>query len=34
MKPIVRVNQNNAGVYGTVIRTGQLSVGQPIFLRT
>jgi len=33
MKPIVRVNQNNAGVYGTVIRTGQLSVGQPIFLR-
>jgi uncharacterized protein YcbX len=34
MKAIVRVNQNNAGVYATVTRTGQLRVGQPVFLRT
>jgi uncharacterized protein len=33
LKAVVRANQNNAGVYGTVIRTGQLAVGQPIFLR-
>jgi MOSC domain-containing protein len=33
MKAIVRVNQNNAGVYGTVIHTGRLAVGQTIFLR-
>ena len=32
MKAIVRVNQNNAGVYATVTRTGRLSVGQAIFL--
>jgi hypothetical protein len=32
LKAVVRVNQNNAGVYGTVIRTGQLAVGQTIFL--
>ena len=32
MKAIVRVNQNNAGIYGTVTRTGQLKVGQTIFL--
>jgi uncharacterized protein len=32
MKAIVRVNQNNAGVYATVTRTGKLSVGQTIFL--
>jgi MOSC domain-containing protein len=32
MKAIVRVNQNNAGVYATVTRTGRLSVGQTIFL--
>jgi uncharacterized protein len=34
MKAIVRVNQNNAGIYGTVTRIGQLKVGQPLFLRT
>jgi uncharacterized protein len=33
MKTVVRANQNNAGIYGTVIRTGQLMVGQAIFLR-
>ena len=33
MKAVVRANQNNAGVYGTVIRTGRLAVGQTIFLR-
>jgi MOSC domain-containing protein len=32
MKAIVRVNQNKAGIYATVTRTGILSVGQPIFL--
>ncbi len=31
MKATVRANQNYAGVYGTVTRTGQLAVGQPIF---
>ncbi|HSY50241.1 MAG TPA: MOSC domain-containing protein [Thermoanaerobaculia bacterium] len=34
MKAAVRANQNNAGIYGTVIRTGRLAVGQTIFLRT
>jgi hypothetical protein len=34
MKAIVRANQNNAGVYGAVPRTGQLAVGQTIFLQT
>ena len=33
MKAIVRTNQNNAGVYGTVLRTGGIMVGQPILLR-
>jgi len=33
MKTVVRLNQNYAGVYGTVIRTGLLMVGQKIFLR-
>ena len=33
MKAVVRANQNHAGVYGTVIRTGRLAVGQTIFLR-
>jgi len=30
LKAIVRVRDNKAGVYGTVIRTGRLRVGQPI----
>jgi hypothetical protein len=34
MKAIVRVNQNNAGVYGAVTRVGRLAVGQTIFLQT
>lgn len=33
LKACVRANQNNAGVYGTVIRTGRLAVGQTIYLR-
>jgi len=32
MKACVRTNQNNAGIYATIIRTGPLSVGQPILL--
>lgn len=32
LKAVVRANQNNAGVYGTVIRIGGLAVGQSIFL--
>ena len=31
LKAIVRVRDNKAGVYGTVIRRGRLAVGQPIF---
>ena len=34
MKAAVRLNENNAGVYGTVTRTGQISVGQPVSLMT
>ncbi|MBS1840110.1 MAG: MOSC domain-containing protein [Acidobacteria bacterium] len=33
MKAVVRANQNNAGIYGAVTRTGQLAVGQTIFFR-
>jgi len=33
MKAIVRVNENHAGIYGAVTHTGQLAVGQTIFLR-
>ena len=33
MKAVVRANQNNAGIYATVARTGRLAVGQTIFLR-
>ena len=33
LKTIVRVNQNNAGIYGAVTRTGRLAVGQSVFLR-
>jgi uncharacterized protein YcbX len=32
MKVIVRENQNNAGIYGVVTRTGRLAVGQTVFL--
>ena len=33
MKAVVRVNQNNAGIYGTVTRIGRVKVGQTIRLR-
>ncbi len=33
LKTVVRLNQNCAGVYGTVIRLGELAVGQPVYLR-
>ena len=33
MKAVVRANQNNAGIYGTVTRTGRLAVGQTVLLR-
>ena len=32
MKAAVRLNDNNAGVYGTVTRPGELIVGQRVFL--
>lgn len=31
LKAIVRVRENIAGAYGTVIRRGRLAVGQPVF---
>ena len=34
MKAAVRLNANNAGVYATVARTGQISVGQAVSLLT
>jgi uncharacterized protein len=33
MKTVVRRNQNNAGIYGSVMRIGRLAVGQTAFLR-
>jgi len=32
LKAVVRANQNNAGIYGAVIRIGRLAVGQTIVL--
>ena len=32
LKAVVRANQNNAGIYGTVTRIGRLAVGQAILL--
>ncbi|MGK2857681.1 MAG: MOSC domain-containing protein [Thermoanaerobaculia bacterium] len=32
LKTVVGMNKNNAGVYGTVVRTGTISVGQPVSL--
>ncbi|HEX7722853.1 MAG TPA: MOSC domain-containing protein [Pyrinomonadaceae bacterium] len=32
MKAVVRLNENYAGVYGTVVRTGELGVGQVVTL--
>ena len=33
MKTVIRMNENHAGVYGTVVRTGELRVGQVVCLR-
>jgi MOSC domain-containing protein YiiM len=30
MKTVVRLNNNNAGIYGTVVRTGTIHVGDPV----
>lgn len=32
LRSVIRLNENNAGVYGTVIRTGAMKVGDSIFL--
>jgi uncharacterized protein YcbX len=32
LKAVVRANQNNAGIYGTVTRIGRLAVGQNVLL--
>jgi len=32
LKAVVRANQNNAGIYGTVTRIGRVAVGQTLFL--
>ena len=32
LKTVVRENDNNAGIYGTVTRIGRLAVGQPVYL--
>src|SRR5471032_3227953 len=34
LKAVVRANQNNAGIYGTVTRIGRLAVGQTIVLHS
>ena len=33
LRAVVRANHNDAGVYGTVMRTGRLAVGQPVRLQ-
>jgi uncharacterized protein YcbX len=33
LKAVVRANQNHAGIYATVTRTGRVAVGQTIYLR-
>lgn len=32
LKAVVQLNKNNAGVYGTVVRTGTIRVGDPVRL--
>jgi hypothetical protein len=32
LKTVVRLNQNNAGVYGTVVQTGAIRIGEPVSL--
>jgi hypothetical protein len=31
LKAVVRANQNHAGIYGAVTRTGRLAIGQTVF---
>ncbi len=31
LKTVVRLNGNNAGVYGTAVQTGTIRVGDPVF---
>jgi hypothetical protein len=33
MKAVVRANENCAGIYGVVTRTGRVEVGQKVMLR-
>jgi uncharacterized protein YcbX len=33
MKTVIRLNENYAGIYGTVVRTGELHVGQMVHLK-
>jgi len=33
LKAVVRVNQNTAGIYGAITRTGLLATGQAVLLR-
>jgi MOSC domain-containing protein len=33
MQAVIRMNENYAGIYGTVVRTGELRVGQVVGLR-
>jgi uncharacterized protein YcbX len=33
LRAVVQANQNNAGIYGTVTRIGQLAVGQTVVLQ-
>ena len=32
LKSVVQLNQNHAGVYGTVVQTGTISIGEPVSL--
>jgi hypothetical protein len=32
LRAVVRANQNNAGIYGAVTRTGRLAFGQTVVL--
>jgi hypothetical protein len=32
LKTVFQLNKNNAGVYGTVVRTGIIRVGHPVCL--
>jgi hypothetical protein len=33
LKAVVRANDTKAGIYGTVVRTGRIAVGQKVFVR-